>query len=63
MDDRDIGSALSYIYTRVAGEWYDDLDKDGIQLQGLQIVRFKGDSGDREQWIREYNSKYKGDGK
>jgi hypothetical protein len=59
MDDSDIDSATKYIGTVLAGKWDGDPNTPGIQPQGLQIVRFKGDSGDIKKWEREYDSKYK----
>ena len=63
IDDRVIGSVSGY--KKILSMRNDDGDPNtpGIQPQGLQIVRFKGDSGDIKQWEREYNSMYKGDGK
>ena len=64
MNDRDIGSTTKYIYTLLAGRFGDgDPNTPGTQPQGLQIVRFKGDSQDIKQWEKEYNSIYKGDRK
>jgi len=47
MDDRDIDSILLYYRTLKSGKNTDgDPTTPGLQPQGLQIVRFKGDSGD-----------------
>ena len=59
IDDRAIDSHKEYIRILQRANDDGDLQTPGIQPQGLQIVRFIGDSTLKKQWEEEYKQQYR----